>query len=92
MALSFSKIYLVDLIQKKIINSISSKNKEQKSYSILGLNEKTFIVIDGNIYQYEIKNENIVYKGSNLSSSGVVAKLPGNKLLVESFGGLDIYQ
>ena len=92
MALSFSKIYLVDLIQKKIINSISSKNKEQKSYSILGLNEKTFIVITGNIYQYEIKNENIVYKGSNLSSSGVVAKLPGNKLLVESFGGLDIYQ
>ena len=90
--ISSSKICLVDLTKRKIINKISSKIKDTKSFSVIEIDENTFIVVAGNIYQYEIEDDKIKFKGSNLFSSGVVAKLPDNQLLVESFGGLDLYE
>jgi hypothetical protein len=90
----FDKIYLIDLVNYKIKEKISSKNKEPSiSNFILKINEKGFIVVRDNIYYYEIeKNNKIVFKGQNLFYVKSVSKYPGNELLVGSNYSIDFYQ
>ena len=89
----YDKIYLIDLINYKIIDKISKKNKDKLLGTILKINEKGFIVVRDNIYYYEIENnKRIVFKGQNLFSVNYVSKYPGNKLLISTNKSIDIYQ
>ena len=89
----YDKIYLIDLINYKIKDKISAKNKDKLiSDYILKINEKGFIVVRENIYYYEIENNNrIVFKGQNLFSVKYVSKYPGNKLIISINKSIDIY-
>lgn len=87
-----SKIYLIDLINRKILSKISGKHWSSKKYSLVKIFGDSFIIIAKNIYQYEIKNEKIVYKSTNIFNANIALMLPSNELLFENSSGITIFQ
>ena len=87
-----SIIYLIDLIKHGIAIKISAKHSSNIKYSLIKINEDSFIIIANSIYQYDLKNKKIVYSGSYIFNANLALMLSENKLLVENLSGLNLFQ
>ena len=89
---STSRIYLIDLEKHKILTKILAKYSKSKKYSLVKLKEDSFLIIADNIYQYDVKNEKIIYKGLYIFNANLAIMISKNKLLLENLSGLTVFE